>query len=89
MLLPYLIHWDPPITISYPSYPISPIPPQDLPRRRCIWCFASASCEDLGRYYADFPWNDYGFRATLICAEHITEVIVSGTEAYIPHSFST
>ncbi|MPC22044.1 hypothetical protein E2C01_015050 [Portunus trituberculatus] len=25
------------------SYPISPIPPQDLPKRRCLWHFASAS----------------------------------------------
>ena len=44
----------------------------------------------MRRYYADFPWNDYCFRDRhpSLYAEHITEVIVSGMEAYIPHSFS-
>ncbi|MPC32784.1 Mitochondrial inner membrane protease ATP23 [Portunus trituberculatus] len=27
--------------------PVSPIPPQDPPKRRCLWRFASASWEDL------------------------------------------
>ena len=36
------------------SCPISPIPPQDPPKRRCLWHFASASWGDLRRYYADF-----------------------------------
>ena len=72
------------------SCPISPIPPQDPPKRRCLWHFASASWGDLRRYYANFPWNDYCFRDRdpSLCAERITEVIVSGMEAYIPHSFS-
>ena len=72
------------------SCPISPIPPQDPRKRRCLWHFASASWGDLRRYYADFPWNDYCFRDRdpSLCAERITEVIVSGMEAYIPHSFS-
>ena len=41
-------------------------------------------------YYADFPWNDYCIRVrdSSLCAERITEVIVSDKEAYIPHSFS-
>ncbi|MPC96618.1 hypothetical protein E2C01_091887 [Portunus trituberculatus] len=45
---------------------------------------------DLRRYYADFPWKDYCFhvRDPSLCAELITEVIVSDMEAYIPHSFS-
>ncbi|MPC41506.1 hypothetical protein E2C01_035100 [Portunus trituberculatus] len=72
------------------SCPIFPIPPQDPQKRRCLWRFASASWGDLRRYYADFLWNDYRFRVrdTTLCAELITEVIVSGIEAYIPHSFS-
>ena len=72
------------------SCPISRLPPQDPPKRRCLWHFASASWGDLRRYYADFPWNDYCFRDRdpCLCAEPITEVIVSGMEAYIPHSFS-
>ncbi|MPC53499.1 hypothetical protein E2C01_047393 [Portunus trituberculatus] len=28
-----------------------------------VSCFASAIWEDLRKYYADFPWNDYCFRA--------------------------
>ena len=44
------------------SCPISPIPPQDPPMRRCLWRFTSASWADLRRYYVDFPWNDYFFR---------------------------
>ncbi|MPC85884.1 hypothetical protein E2C01_080683 [Portunus trituberculatus] len=60
------------------------------PRQRYLWRFASASWGDLKRYYADFPWNDYCFRVrdSSLCAEPTTEVIVSGMEAYIPHSFS-
>ena len=52
--------------------------------------FSSASWEDLRRYYADFPYNDYCFRVRdpSLCAERIIEVIVSGMEVYIPHSFS-
>ncbi|MPC62231.1 hypothetical protein E2C01_056314 [Portunus trituberculatus] len=72
------------------SCPISSIPPQDPPKQRCLWRFASTSWGDLRRYYADFPWNDYYFfvRDPSQCAEYITEVIVSGMEAYIPHSSS-
>ncbi|MPC44140.1 hypothetical protein E2C01_037804 [Portunus trituberculatus] len=51
---------------------------------------ASASWGDQRRYYADLSWNDYCFRVRgpSLCAERITEVIVSDMEAYIPHSFS-
>ena len=77
-------------TLITVSCPIAPIPPQDPPRRRCLWHFASADWGSLRGYYADFPWNDYCFRVRdpSLCAERITEVIVSGMEAYIPHSFS-
>ncbi|MPC42411.1 hypothetical protein E2C01_036032 [Portunus trituberculatus] len=75
------------VTLSFPlgssdhnfisvSYSISPISPQDPPEQRCLCRFASASWQDLRRYYDDFPWDDYCF-----CAERITEVIVSGMEA--------
>ena len=75
--------------LIFVSCPISPIPPQDPPKRRCLWRFASASWADLMRYFADFPWNDYCFRDRdpSLCAERITEVIVAGMEVYIPHSF--
>ena len=72
------------------SCPVSPVVSQDPPRPRCLWHFASAKWDDLRQYYADFPWNDYCFRDRdpSLCAERITGVIVSGMEAYIPHSFS-
>ncbi|MPC34339.1 hypothetical protein E2C01_027724 [Portunus trituberculatus] len=38
------------------SCPISPISPQDTPKRRCLWRFASASWEDLRRYYETHPF---------------------------------
>ncbi|MPC63473.1 hypothetical protein E2C01_057572 [Portunus trituberculatus] len=73
------------------SCPISPIPPQNPPKQRCLWRFASASWGDLRRYYDDFPWNDYFFCVrdpSSLCAERKTEVIVSGMEAYILHSLT-
>ena len=69
---------------------ISPIPPQDPPKLRSLWYFSSANWVDLRRYYGDISWNDYCFSARdlSLCAEPISEVIVSGMEAYIHHSFS-
>ena len=65
------------------SCPISPIPPHDSPKGRFLWRFASDSWGDLRRYYADFPWNDYCFRDKdpSLCADRITEVIVTSMEA--------
>ena len=70
--------------------PIAPVLPQDPPKPRCLWHYASAEWDNLRQYYADFPWNDFCFRARdpSLCAERITEVIISGMEAFIPHSFS-
>ncbi|MPC71864.1 hypothetical protein E2C01_066154 [Portunus trituberculatus] len=64
------------------------IPPQDPPKQRCLQRFTNLG--DLRTYYSDFPWNDYCFsvRGLSLRAGHITEVIVSGMEAYIPHSFT-
>ncbi|MPC40873.1 hypothetical protein E2C01_034446 [Portunus trituberculatus] len=62
--------------ISVPC-PISPIPPQDPPKWRCLRHFTSARLGDLRRYYADFPRNDYCFRVSdpSPCAECITECL--------------
>ena len=70
------------------SYSIAPVRPQDLPKRRCLRHYNFAKWEDLRQYYSDFSWNDYCFhvRNTSLCAEHITEVIVSGMKSYIPHT---
>ena len=40
--------------------------------------------------FVDFPWNEYCFRNcdASVSAERITEVILSGMEAFIPSSFS-
>ncbi|MPC20701.1 Myotubularin-related protein 2 [Portunus trituberculatus] len=67
------------------------VPPQDVPKHRCLWRLASACWGDLGRFYGDIPWNDYcfsGVRDPSLCAECMTEVVVSGTEASITHPFS-
>ena len=55
---------------------ITPVQLQDPPKRRCFWHFK----------YPDFPLDDYCFHARdpSLCAE----VIVSGMELYIPHTFS-
>ena len=67
---------------------IAPVQPQDPPKRRCFWHFNSAEWEDLRQYYSDFPEDDYYFhvRDPSLCAERITEVIVSGIESYILHT---
>ncbi|MPC48068.1 hypothetical protein E2C01_041833 [Portunus trituberculatus] len=39
----------------YVSCPIFPIPPQDPPKRKCLWRFIFARWGGLRRYYADFP----------------------------------
>ncbi len=42
-------------------------------------------------YCSDFPWNEYCIQNgdPSECAQRITEVIVSGMRAYVPHTFST
>ena len=46
--------------------------------------------KDLRQYYSDFPWDDYCFhvRDPSLCAGRIMEVIISGIELYIRHTFS-
>ncbi len=70
--------------------PIAHVQPMDIPKRQCFWHYASARWEDLRMYFSDFPWNDYCFqvRHPSVCSQRITEVIVSGMETYIPHTFS-
>ena len=65
---------------------ITPVQPQDPLKRRCFWHFNSAKWEDLRQYYSDFPLDDYCFhvRDPSLCVEHVTEVIISGMELYIP-----
>lgn len=47
----------------------------------------------LGRsdqFILDFPWTNFCLsgRGPSECAEHVMEVVLSGMEAYILHSFS-
>jgi hypothetical protein len=76
------------------SNSISSSLPQERPppsARRRFWHFGAANWSNLRSYFFDFPWNDYCFgrRDPSECAERITEVILSGMEAYIPFSFSS
>ena len=75
--------------ISVTCY-IAPVRPQDPPKCRCFWHFNSAKWEDLRQYYSDILWDDYCFhvRDPSLCAERTTEVIISGMELYILHTFS-
>ncbi|MPC41753.1 hypothetical protein E2C01_035357 [Portunus trituberculatus] len=91
MLLPYLLYWAPLITISFLYFVLFLQSFLRIPQSGAAsGVFASASWGDLRRYCADFPWNGYCFhvRDPSLHAKHITDVIVSGMEVYIPHSFS-
>ncbi len=43
----------------------------------------------MRKYFSDFPWNEYCFRTRepSVCAQRITDVIVSAMEVFIPHTF--
>ncbi|MPC23372.1 hypothetical protein E2C01_016416 [Portunus trituberculatus] len=75
--------------LSYRSNPSSGCPGAEVSS-----AFCPCQMVHLSMHYADFPWNDYCFlvRDPSLCAEHITEIIVSGVvvymEAYIPRSSS-
>ena len=71
--------------------PIHSVPPEAPPERRRLWHFDNANWRDLRGCYADFPWNDYCFRGRdpSDAAERVTELIIAGMEAYIPHSFTS
>ncbi|KAL7643214.1 UNVERIFIED_CONTAM: hypothetical protein RMT77_006505 [Armadillidium vulgare] len=94
---PYTVKLFPPLGSSdhlliSVSSSISSSLPQERPlstERKRLWHFGAASWSDLRSYFFDLPWNDYCFRGKgpSECAERITEVILSGMEAYIPYSF--
>ncbi|KAL7629919.1 UNVERIFIED_CONTAM: hypothetical protein RMT77_019962 [Armadillidium vulgare] len=93
---PYTVKLFPPLVSSdhlliSVSCPVSSSLPQERPppsARRRFWHFGATNWSDLRLYFSDFPWNDYCFRGRgpSECAERITEVILSGMEAYIPYS---
>ena len=70
--------------------PKSLIRSREAPTRRKLWHYGAADWESLREYFFDFPWNDYCFRGgdASGAAERVTEVILSGMEAFIPHTFS-
>ena len=94
---PYTVKLFPPLGSSdhlliSVSCPVSSSLPQERPApsaRRRLWHFGVTNWSDLRLYFSDFPWNDYCFRGRgpSECAKRITEVILSGMEAYIPYSF--
>ncbi|MPC12333.1 hypothetical protein E2C01_005021 [Portunus trituberculatus] len=79
MLLPCLLRWVPPITISYLYFVLFFQSLLRIPQS------GGASAIML-----IFPGTDYCFRVRdpSRCAERITELKVFGMEAYIPHYFS-
>merc|ERR1711911_229190 len=66
-------------------------PPPLPPTQRRLWHFDDTQRAELSSYFLDFPWGDYCFRSgdPDRVAPLITEVIVSGMEAYIPYSTKT
>jgi hypothetical protein len=77
------------ISVSCPFNSNLPRERASASTKRHLWHFGAANWSDLQTYFFDFPWNDYCFggRGPSECAERITEVILSGMEAYIPFSF--
>nr|CAI5856361.1 unnamed protein product [Callosobruchus analis] len=53
---------------------------------RRVWHYRSTKWDYLRDYYQSFPWNDVCFKSRnpSACAQEITEVLISGMEAYIP-----
>nr|CAH7764312.1 unnamed protein product [Callosobruchus chinensis] len=58
---------------------------------RKIWHYGDADWDGLRDFFPSFPWNDVCFAkhdVSTACSE-ITEVILVGMEAYIPHTTKT
>lgn len=68
---------------------IAPVQPQDLSRKRCYRQYGSARWKDQMQYILYFPWNDccFNVRDSSLCAQRITEVVVSGMKARISSTF--
>ena len=92
---PYFVKLFPPLGSSdhlliSDSSPIVSSLPQERPppsARKRFWHYNAANWSYLLSYFFDFPWNDYCFRrgGSSDCAERISEVILSGMEAYISY----
>nr|CAH7758695.1 unnamed protein product [Callosobruchus chinensis] len=58
---------------------------------RKIWHYGDADWDGLRDFFSSFPWNEVCFAkhdVSTVCSE-ITEVILVGMEAYIPHTTKT
>ncbi len=71
------------------SCPIAPVRSIEPAKRWCFCHYSSVQWEEL-RMFSDFQWNEYCFQVqnASLSAHRIAEVIASGMEAYIPHTFS-
>ena len=94
-LLPYSVKFSSPFGSSdrnliFVICSIASVQLQDLLKRRCFWHLNSAKWEELGQYYSVFPWVDYccHIRDLSLCAERLTEVIISGMKLYNHYTFS-
>ncbi|KAI3388413.1 hypothetical protein SNEBB_004946, partial [Seison nebaliae] len=64
-------------------------PPTAIPcSKRRIWHWRGVQHENLSEFFCDFPWEEYCFSTEdpSLASERITEILVAGMEAYIPHN---
>ena len=66
-------------------------PPPIPSTQRRLWHFRDTQRTNLRDYFTEFPWQDYCFSTgdTSECALRVEELILSGMEAYVPHTITT
>nr|CAH7729536.1 unnamed protein product [Callosobruchus chinensis] len=76
------------VEVKFPS--ATDVSAEIRPSRK-IWHYGDADWDSLRDFFSSFPWNDVCFAkhdVSTVCSE-ITEVILVGMEAYIPHTTKT
>nr|CAH7732737.1 unnamed protein product [Callosobruchus chinensis] len=76
------------VEVKFPS--ATDVSAEIRPSRK-IWHYGDADWNGLRDFFSSFPWNDVCFAkhdVSTVCSE-ITEVILVGMEAYIPHTTKT
>ncbi|MEL6203679.1 MAG: hypothetical protein AAFR39_15140, partial [Pseudomonadota bacterium] len=66
-------------------------PPPLPPTQSRLWHFDDTQRPEMSAFLLDFPWDDYCFRSgdPDVVAPLVTDVMVAGMEAYVPHSDKT
>nr|CAH7762037.1 unnamed protein product [Callosobruchus chinensis] len=76
------------VEVKFPS--ATDVSAEIRPSRK-MWHYGDADWDGLRDFFSSFPWNDVCFAkhdVSTVCSE-ITEVILVGMEAYIPHTTKT